>query len=226
MYHSYRARAASNDGLVDQLKAFNIISSDRVEAAMRAVDRGQYSADPRQAYEDNPHSIGHGQTISAPHMHAMCLEVLKDHIHPGSKVLDVGSGSGYLSACFANLVGEKGKVIGIDRIPELVKWSKENVMRDNPALLEKEILTLKVADGWKEVEGEGPFDAIHVGAAAATLPQALVRQLRKGGRLVIPIGEEDQALYQIDKLEDGSVEQKELMGVRYVPLVKEDRQIH
>ena len=83
------------------------------------------------------------------------------------------------------------------------------------------ILELRVADGWKEVEGEGPFDAIHVGAAAATLPSALVQQLRKGGRLVIPIGEDDQELCQIDKHSDGSVTQKSLLGVRYVPLVKE-----
>lgn len=117
----YRASASSNDGLIDQLKRktfryvpilsyllteLGIIQSQEVENAMRATDRGFYSKYKGEAYQDHPHDIGWGATISAPHMHAHCLEVLKNHLRPGSKVLDVGSGSGYLSACFARMVGQ------------------------------------------------------------------------------------------------------------------------
>ena len=105
----------------------------------------------------------------------------------GCKVLDVGSGSGYLSACFAAMVGDKGKVIGTDRLQLLVARSNNNVQSGNPQFLENGILELRVADGWKEVEGGGPFDAIHVSAATTTVPPALIQQLRKGGRMVIPL---------------------------------------
>lgn len=93
-------------------------------------------------------------------------------------MLDVGSGSGYLVACLGHMVGEKGKVIGIDRIKELVEWGKQNVKKDSPELLEKGIVEIRVGDGWAGVAEAAPFDAIHVGAAAATLPQSLVDQLR------------------------------------------------
>jgi len=222
MFNSYRAKALTNDALIAQLKSFGIVKSPRVEAAMRSVDRGKYSADPRQAYEDTPHPIGHHQTISAPHMHAMCLELLQDHLVAGATVLDVGSGSGYLTACFAAMLEGKGKVLGIERIPQLVKWSQENVQRDHPEFIEAGLLEIKQADGWKVLEGEGPFDAIHVGAAAATIPQALIEQLKPGGRMVIPVGETDQELIQVDKDKDGTIKRKTLLGVRYVPLVKEE----
>lgn len=146
--------------------AYNIVKSERVEAAMRAVDRGQYSSDPKLAYEDTPHSIGYGKSQGLKHINNSFIRsnhfrttyarhVLGsfERLHRAwvnfflfpllfkppsrAKVLDVGSGSGYLSACFASMVGESGKVIGIDRIPQLVAWSRENVNRDNPQFFEK-----------------------------------------------------------------------------------------
>jgi protein-L-isoaspartate(D-aspartate) O-methyltransferase len=75
---------------------------------MKSVDRGNYYSNRQQAYIDRPMEIGDGQTISAPHMHSLCLELLSDFVQPGSRVLDVGSGSGYLTACFARMVGSTG----------------------------------------------------------------------------------------------------------------------
>jgi len=224
MYSAYRAKAKDNNGLIDQLKEYKIIESKEVENAMRQTDRGLYSKDKQEAYVDVPHSIGWNVTISAPHMHAQCLELLKNHLKPGMKALDVGSGSGYLSACMARMIGIDGKVIGIDVISPLVEWSIQNMNKDDSTLLSSKRVTLKVGDGWKGEIESAPFDCIHVGAAAESVPKALIEQLKKGGRMVIPVGTVEQYLVQIDKKDDGSIVQQSIMGVRYVPLVKKDKE--
>ncbi|XP_063138121.1 protein-L-isoaspartate(D-aspartate) O-methyltransferase isoform X2 [Rattus norvegicus] len=111
-------------------------------------------------------------TISAPHMHAYALELLFDQLHEGAKALDVGSGSGILTACFARMVGHSGKVIGIDHIKELVDDSITNVKKDDPMLLSSGRVRLVVGDGRMGFAEEAPYDAIHVGAAAPVVPQA------------------------------------------------------
>merc|ERR1712112_302606 len=88
---------------------------------MLAVDRGNYVG--HKAYQVASQRIGYNITISAPHMHAHALELLKDHLKPGCRALDVGSGSGYLTACMAHMVGEQGLVVGIDHIAQLVDAS-------------------------------------------------------------------------------------------------------
>lgn len=93
--------------------ANGIIRSDVVHAAMLFTDRGKYAK--HNPYTDAPQGIGYGVTISAPHMHAHALELLKDHLTAGERALDVGCGSGYLTVCMALMVGETGKAIGIDR---------------------------------------------------------------------------------------------------------------
>lgn len=100
---------------------------------MLETDRKYYT--PINPYMDSPQGIGFGVTISAPHMHAHALELLSNQLTEGAKALDVGSGSGYLTMCMALMVGETGRVVGIDHIPELVNFAKSNIEKHKPGFL-------------------------------------------------------------------------------------------
>ena len=104
-----------NSKLIERLVAQTIITSERVAAALKRVDRADFVREQAFAYEDCPLSIGYNATISAPHMHAYCLGWLENVLQPGAKVLDVGSGSGYLCAAFYEMT--RGKVVGIEHVP-------------------------------------------------------------------------------------------------------------
>lgn len=223
---AWRCSGRNNAELIANLFQNQVARNERVKQAMFAVDRKNYSLDVYQAYVDAPHPIGYGATISAPHIHAMCLDLLEPNLKEGAKALDVGCGSGYLTACMAKLVGSTGKVIGVEHIDELTEFSKQNTKKGNPELFDSNTVAYFVGDGHLGFPEEAPYDCIHVGAAAAKVPFALIDQLKVGGRLVIPVGTDNQELLLIKKGKDNNdLSQQNITGVRYVPLTNKSAQL-
>ena len=158
-------------------------------------------------------------------MHAIALELLEPSLRPGARVLDVGSGSGYLVAVFGRLVAPAGRVIGIDHIPELTEQSLRNLEKSNNDLLAAGTIEVHAGDGYEGYLPAAPYDAIHVGAAAPVMPQKLIDQLKPGGRMVIPVGRIIQELIVVHKRMDGTVVETHHDAVRFVPLTTKDKQL-
>ncbi|CAA6664124.1 unnamed protein product [Spirodela intermedia] len=198
-----RGSISKNKGLIEHLQQYGIIKSKKVAEVMETVDRGLFVPDGSAAYIDSPMPIGYNATISAPHMHGMCLELLRNHLQPGMRALDIGS----------------GRSVGVEHIPELVASSVENIKKSAAAELMK-------AGSLSVHASVGAYDAIHVGAAAHELPEPLVQQLKPGGRMVIPVGNIFQELKVVDKKLDGSISVHDETSVRYVPLTSSASQLH
>jgi protein-L-isoaspartate(D-aspartate) O-methyltransferase len=161
----------------------------------------------QEAYEDSPLGIGEGQTISQPYIVAFMTELAR--VRPDSKVLEVGTGSGYQTAVLSVLARE---VFSIEIIESLGARAKEKLERTGYSNVR-----VRIGDGYQGWPEEAPFDSILVTAAPDHLPQPLVEQLRIGGRLVIPIGDFYQELSVITKIEKGVHEEK-IIPVRFVPM--------
>ena len=184
-----------------------------VQRAMRAVPRPHFVPEDERAHahHDTPLPIACGQTISQPSLVAFMTENLA--LTPASRVLEVGTGSGYQTAILAELAAN---VFTVERIEQLVREAQTRL-----TALGYRNINFRIGDGalgWAE---EAPFDAIIVTAAAATVPLALTGQLRMAGRLVIPLGPPhgEQKLLLVEKLADGELRATNLLDVRFVPLV-------
>ena len=196
--------------LLEQLKLENIIRSQKVFNSMLQVDRADFSS--WNPYEDSPQSIGYGATISAPHMHAYALEYLEPYCSENIHILDVGSGSGYLTVALSKMINDTGVVVGIEHIESLYEKSKENIYKHHANLIENKKLILLNEDGRKGIKQYAPFKVIHVGAAAPEIPQDLIDQLDNNGRMFIPVGTYDQWIYLVDKDSNGNITKKKTNG--------------
>ncbi|MDE1243105.1 protein-L-isoaspartate(D-aspartate) O-methyltransferase [Vibrio aestuarianus] len=200
------------DRLIEFLVANGIQDND-VLSAIHYLPRESFvsQAMMHQAYDNNALPIGQGQTISQPYIVAKMTELLE--LERSSKVLEVGTGSGYQTAVLAQLVDH---VYSIERIKSL-QWDAKRRLKQ----LDIYNISTKHGDGWLGWEAKAPFDAIIVTAAAESVPQALLEQLAKGGRLVIPVGDNEQYLLKIVRQGDAFVSTT-IETVRFVPLIAGD----
>ena len=184
----------------------------RVLGVLGRLPRHEFvSSDLRaHAYDNRPLPIGHGQTISQPYIVAVMTDLLK--VGAGDTVLEIGTGSGYQAAVLAEL---GARVWSIEIVEPLAGEAMARLRRLGYANV-----ATKIGDGYHGWPEQGPFDAIVVTAAASHVPPPLVRQLKPGGRMVIPIGAvfQTQQLILVEKQHDGSVTTRQMMPVSFVPL--------
>jgi len=187
------------------------VKSRKVVEAMREVPRDEFLPENKrdQAWVDGPVEIGHNSTISQPYLVALMTELLG--LKGNEKVLEVGTGSGYQAAVLARLAS---KVYSIDIVPELTAKAKDTAKRlgiDNVIFLS--------GDGSAGYPEEAPFDAIMVTAGSPKVPEPLIAQLRVGGKLVIPVGDEYNQSLMVVKRRAKDVETTAIDAVRFVPLL-------
>jgi len=191
--------------------------SPAVRAALGKVERHRFVPESQRAlaYRNHPLPIGAGQTISQPYIVALSTDLVAPR--PGDKVLEVGTGSGYQAAMLAEIVSQ---VYSIELIEDLGREAAARL-----AALGYKNVEVRIGDGYQGWPEKAPFDGIVVTAAAPYVPEALVAQLAPGGRMVIPVGERHgvQELLVITKREDGSLERRSVLPVRFVPLVPGNR---
>jgi protein-L-isoaspartate(D-aspartate) O-methyltransferase len=204
-------QAARRERMVAEQIVARGVRDPRVLDALRALPRHRFvpSHLADVAYEDSPLPIGFGQTISQPYIVAYMSEELR--IEPQHRVLEIGTGSGYQAAVLASLARE---VYSVEIVPELAD-------RARTTLAALGITNVKVltGDGYKGWPEHAPFDRVMATAAPAEMPPALVEQLAVGGRLIAPVGEDEQWIRLLWKLPERVVEERTI-PVRFVPMVK------
>ena len=190
------------------------IHDERVLRAMEIVPRHEFVPWQlqREAYQDSPVPIGEGQTISQPYIVAHMLEALR--LSPQDRVLEVGTGTGYEAAVMSRIVRE---VYTIERFPSLAEAAKKIFDR-----LGYTNIHVVIGDGSRGYADAAPYDAIIVAAAAPRVPDALVEQLKDGGRAIVPVGEADLQQLRLISKNDGALQRQTLDACRFVPLVGEE----
>ena len=205
--------------LVRRLSESGYIKTEKVRKAMETVPREEFlpASNRPYAYADQPLPIGKGQTISAPHMVAMICEILE--LEEGMKVLEIGTGFGYNAAVVAQIIGKKGHLYSIERIDSLAELAKDNLKRTGLG----DNVTVIVGDGTKGYKEEAPFDRIYGTASAPSVPEPLKEQLKIGGIMLIPVGEQQyfQDLVYIKRESEDKYERKSIGGVAFVPMIGE-----
>lgn len=206
------------EDLIKDLIEEGYLKTPRIIEAFRKVQRKDFLPDhlKEDAALNIPLPLTHGQTISQPLTVAFMLELLQPK--EGEVIFDVGSGSGWQTALIAELVGPKGKIIAIERVPDLLRFGKKNVEAYGYKNVE-----FIIGDGTRGCKKRAPFDKIIVAAAAQIgVPDIYLKQLKSGGRLVIPVGKYEQDMVVIDKITDTDYKEARHPGFQFVPLVPKE----
>lgn len=204
--------------LLEHLINSKILKSPSIAAAFKKIKRQDFVLPTSQsgADLDNPQQIGFGQTISQPSTVAFMLELCQPK--EGEVVLDVGSGSGWTVALLAQIVGPSGRVYGVERINELKEFGEQNA--EKYGLVSSGRATFICGDGSKGLPEFAPYDIIHVGAAAGAIPEPLLKQLRIGGRLIIPVGVDEHELVLVKRISEKEYQEQRFPGFVFVPLIE------
>lgn len=196
----------------NQIKARGIHNSAVLDAMIK-VKRHEFVPPAYQAfaYRDQPLPIGHGQTISQPYIVALMTSLLE--LDKDSKVLEIGTGSGYQAAVLAELCDS---VFSVEIIEDLGMEARQRLQK-----LGYDNVVVRIGDGYQGWEDHAPYDGIIVTCAPPQIPEALQAQLKNGGKMVIPVGEKYQDLQLLIKKE-GKIKEKSIIPVRFVPMLHKD----
>ncbi|MDO8574129.1 MAG: protein-L-isoaspartate O-methyltransferase [bacterium] len=225
----------SNEELINNLILNGYLKTPAIIQAFKKVDRADFVPDNMKnlAYINDPLPIGHGQTISQPLTVAIMFELLNPK--PGQKILDIGFGSGWTTAMLANIVHSqpesKGLVVALEIIPEIFEFGKKNIEKYHfknvelfnqsgyeglPKEAPPSLLARRSPEGEGESLAEG-FDRILVSASTQEVSESLKKQLKIGGKLVIPVR---NSIFEIKRKEDDEFEEKEHFGFSFVPFIE------
>jgi len=210
----------NKEELLNELIGSGALRTPELIEAFQKIDRRKFVLEEyeAEAYGNFPLPIGYGQTTSQPFTVAFMLEALNPAV--GEKILEIGTGSGWQTAILAEMVGDEGKVTGIERIPELKKMSEANL--DEYSFVEDEKVVLVVADGSKgapqELVPPGGFDKIIAAASGKNIPEEWKSQLKIGGRIVAPV---ENKVVVVDKISEKDYKMTEYPGFAFVPLIED-----
>lgn len=200
--------------LINNLISKGYLKTDIIIDAFSEINRVEFIPEELELMAENEVAlpIGCGQTISQPLVVAFMLELLNPQ--KGQKILDVGSGSGWTTALLSYIVGNEGKVFGIENIQELKDFGEKNV--EKYGFIKKGIAEIIHGDGSKGLPEEAPFDRILVSASTDKIPPALKDQLKVGGKMVIPI---ESSVVYMEKKSETEFDKEEFPGFIFVPLI-------
>jgi len=219
-------KCSDSQGLIASLKESGKLKSASIETAMQKIDRAWFC--PLNPYYDTAIEIGHDMFISSPHMHILSLELCRDLFSNARSILDIGSGSGYLCAMFAELAPQ-AHVVGVEYYDDFITEAKKTIS-DHLPQTHVDRIEFHQGDGEKGYAQNAPYDIIYVGFMCTQIPQALIDQLACGGRLLIPVGQNRSSynekcltgdLYVVQKLHDNTLHTEAVFTCSFVPSLKQ-----